>query len=160
MAKLNPVKSLLKTIMNLILGNISFPGKYKGKTVVMSTGEKYKIFRHIKIKSSKELNPDRSVFIVQFKLKNMSTSKNRLFSLLPIAMFVGLPGFKEKFWMCNNDTGINQGIYQWESYNAAKDYSNSFAVKFMTKRSVPGSVKYNIIPNSDILDNSFLDLLI
>lgn len=151
MNNLSPAGSLIKTLKNWVSGNISFPKKYNGRTLVMKDGEEYKVFRHITIKSRNDEVKEPSVFIVQFKLKKMSVAINRLFSLLPIPMFVGLPGFKAKFWMCNEKTGVNQGIYQWDSVKDAEAYSKSFAVRFMTKRSVEGSVKYKIIPNTDIM---------
>lgn len=152
MSKMSPIKSIINTIKNFILGKLKFGKKYNGKTVIMDSGKRYKIFRHLIINTKEKLSADKCVFIVEFKLKNMSVAANRIFSILPIAMFVGLPGFKEKFWMCNQETGLNQGVYQWATYKNAEDYSKSFAVNFMTKRSIPGSIKFKIIPNEDIMN--------
>ena len=48
--------------------------------------------------------------------------------------------------MLNEANGDFQGIYEWDSVEHAKNYANSFAMKFMTMRSVRGSVSYVILP--------------
>ena len=80
----------------------------------------------------------------------MSPEKNRKFSVLPIPLFIGLPGFMEKFWMDNENTGYSQGIYQWKSKEHAEVYAGSFAFGFMKKRSEPNSITYEIIENKNI----------
>lgn len=150
MEKYTPLSSLNTTIKAFLKGRIRFPKEFIGKTVDMNNGEKFTIFREVEIKKKEEVSTDKTLFIVQFQLRKMSVTINRLFSILPIPMFIGLPGFERKLWMCNEETGINQGVYQWETAKSAEHYSNSFAVRFMTKRSIPGSVKFRIIPNRDI----------
>ncbi len=83
---------------------------------------------------------------MRFKLARMSTQLNRLFSLLPIPFFIGLPGFRAKLWTVNEETGENQGVYQWDSLKQAEAYANSFAMRFMSRRSLPGSVSHQILP--------------
>lgn len=65
-------------------------------------------------------------------------------------MFIGLPGFNTKFWMVAPETGRFQGIYQWASRQDAEDYSGSFAMRFMARRSEPGSISQIIIPDMNI----------
>jgi hypothetical protein len=114
-------------------------------------GVEFEIFRHV-IVGSKQLSQDEkgAIFIVKFKLSEMSVEKNIKFSRFPIPMFIGLPGFRAKFWFLDRKTGYNQGIYQWKTEKDAKNYSKSFAVDFMTKRSEPNSISYEIIPNENI----------
>ena len=38
------------------------------------------------------------------------------------------------------------GIYEWDTVQEAENYASSFAMKFMTMRSVSGSVSCEIIP--------------
>lgn len=76
----------------------------------------------------------------------MSPECNIKFSLIPLLFILGLPGFREKYWMINKLNGDFQGIYEWESEEAARNYADSFAMNFMTKRSVSGSINYEIIP--------------
>ena len=79
----------------------------------------------------------------------MSPRQNKLFSLLPVPFFVGLPGFRSKLWMLNEASGDFQGIYEWDSVEHAKNYADSFAMKFMTMRSARGSVSYMILTKQD-----------
>jgi len=150
--KLSPVKSLFVTIRNYIRGEIHFPDNFNGHKVKTNENHIFEIFRHIIIGSKEDIPRDAAIFIVRFQLTNMSISKNKYFSKFPIPFFIGLPGFKAKFWMCNEEIGFNQGIYQWETVEDAENYSKSFAVKFMTNRSDPSTVSYEILPNINIYE--------
>ncbi len=151
--KLNPFKSLLTSIFNWITFQIHFPKTYNRKLVKMQDGAEFEIFRHVVV-GNKALsrNEKGAIFIVRFKLSEMSVEKNIKFSRFPIPMFIGLHGFRAKFWLLNRKTGYNQGVYQWKTEQDAINYSKSFAVDFMTKRSESNSVSYEIIPNENIYD--------
>lgn len=148
--KLNPIFSVLKTLLNSIQGQIHFPNSFNGMKVKMEDNQEFEIFRHVVIGDKGDTPENGAVFIVRFKLSNMSIEENKRFSRLPIPMFIGLPGFKAKFWMCDERSGYNQGIYQWQSYRDAVNYSNSFAMNFMSKRSEKGSVSYYVLDNCNI----------
>jgi len=152
MIKLNPFSSIFITILNFIKRKIHFPKTFNDQKLKMEDNHEFEIFRHVIIGEKNDLPNNGAIFIVRFKLDNMSIEKNKRFSRFPIPMFIGLPGFRAKFWMCNEQTGFNQGIYQWESEKDAENYSKSFAVKFMTSRSEPKSVSYEIIPNKNIYE--------
>lgn len=148
---MHPLKSLITTVKNAITGKISFPKDFNNSIITMKDQKSFTIFRHV-IVGNKEL-PDHEngfIFIVRFKLSNMSVEKNIRFSRFPIPMFIGLPGFRAKFWCLDKESGYNQGIYQWKTEEDAKNYSESFAFNFMVKRSIPGSVTFDIIPNNNI----------
>ena len=151
--KLNPVKSLFMTLINWIRLRIHFPKNYNGHIFKMKDGTEFEIFRHV-IVGSKSLPKSEKgdIFIVRFKLSEMTVERNVKFSRFPIPMFIGLPGFRAKFWFLNRQTSYNQGIYQWETEQDAINYSKSFAVDFMTKRSEPNSISYEIIQNSNIYE--------
>ena len=51
--------------------------------------------------------------------------------------------------MLNEASGDFQGVYEWDTVEDAKNYASSFAMKFMTIRSVPGSVSHEIVPKED-----------
>jgi hypothetical protein len=149
--KLNPIKSFLTTILNFCLFKIHFPKNYNGKTITTSDNKNFTIFRHVIVGNKKDLKKEKgTVFIVKFKLAKMSVEKNKRFSLFPIPMFIGLPGFRAKFWLADNETGYNKGIYQWKTKQDAINYSQSFAVDFMTKRSEENTVSVEIIPDTNI----------
>ena len=116
----------------------------------MDDSQEFEVFRHVIIGKKEDLLQDGAICIVRFKLNKMSIQANKRFSRIPIPMFIGLPGFNAKLWMCNEETGYNQGIYQWETKQDAENYSKSFAVRFMTSRSEENSISYQIIENRNI----------
>jgi len=70
---------------------------------------------------------------------------NIRFSRLPMIPMLGFPGFRGKYWTVEDSTGTCQGLYEWRTLEDAKAYSGSFAVTFMTGRSEPGSVSFEVI---------------
>ena len=84
-------------------------------------------------------------FIVRFKLKKMNVTANKLFSNIPMLVLFRFKGFKSKYWLCNKKTNECMGVYHWATCEDAKHYSESIAMKFMKKRSVSGSVTFDII---------------
>ena len=88
------------------------------------------------------------IFKVRFRVANMTSEQNKLFSILPIPFFVGLPGFRSKLWMLDRNTGDSQGVYKWDTLQEAQNYANSFAMKFMTRRAVVGSISHEVRPTS------------
>lgn len=148
--KLNPISSIFKTVFNSIKGKVCFPTTFNGVKIKMKDNQEFEIFRHVIIGKKDDIPTEGAVFIVRFKLNNMSIEKNKRFSRIPIPMFIGLPGFKAKFWMCDESSGYNQGIYQWKSYQDAVNYSKSFAMKFMSTRSEDNSISFEILKNCNI----------
>ncbi len=91
-----------------------------------------------------------SIFKVRFRFKNFSIGANKRLSIIPAPFLMGMEGFLEKDWTINEATNEFQGIYQWSSTEAAENYPNSFIFKLMTKRAAPGTVTYEIMPNTDL----------
>lgn len=151
--KLHPLKSLLISIFNWITLKNHFPVIFNGKLLRMKDGSNFEIFRHVIVGNKMSLRNEKgTIFIVRFKLSEMSVEKNIKFSRFPIPMFIGLPGFRAKFWLLNKETGYNQGIYQWKTERDATNYAKSFAIDFMKKRSLPNSISYEIISNENIYE--------
>lgn len=149
----NPIFSFIVTIKNLIIGYIDFPKTRIGEKLIINSGEEVTIFRQVIVGDKEQyLNKMGVIFHVKFHLKNMSPNINKTFSLIPIPFFVGLPGFRAKIWAFNDKNGEFHGFYEWESLAYAKKYSESFAIKFMTKRSLPNSVKHEIIELKKVND--------
>ncbi len=145
------LSSFVKTFYFFLLWRIHFPKEYVGKKVVMYDGQKFTIFRHVTLNSgSSYLKKSMAVFRVRFKFAKLSHKANKLASLIPIPLIIGFPGFKDKVWMINEDTGFWQGVYQWESEDAVERYIKSFVLGVMNKRSVPNSISYEIIPNTNL----------
>jgi hypothetical protein len=110
----------------------------------MEDGMRFRIFRHVKIQSKNAIEP-KAVFIVRFRPRGMTIQQNIRFSLLPMMIFMGFRGFREKYWCVNDETGLCQGVYTWQTMDDARNYSQSIAMQFMTNRSYPNSVQCQVL---------------
>ena len=143
----NPLYSLLNTINLFLRRKIHFPKEKIGKIIVTEDNEEFVIFREVKVNA--EIDKP-AVFKVKFLLSGMKPKNNIRFSWLPLPFFIGLPGFQAKVWTLNYKSNYFQGIYEWKNEEYAEKYSKSFAYRFMSSRSVPGTVSFEIIPNSTL----------
>ena len=109
--------SILKTIYNVITLRLSFSKRYYNETLRMKDGLEFKIFRHMKLMKKKKVGQP-AIFIVRFKFKKFSHETNIKASRIPIPLIAGFPGFMDKLWMIDWDTGYWQGIYQFENVEA------------------------------------------
>ena len=147
---LSPIASFFRALHLLISGRMRFPRDRVGETLVLENGECWTIFRQVVV-TPEPGRPAKAgaVFRPRFRVAGMSLRQNIRFSLLPIPFFTGLPGFRSKLWLYQAETGDFQGYYEWDSVEDAENYANSFAMQFMTRRSVPGSVSCRVIPVTD-----------
>jgi len=145
---MNPFRSFLNTLSYLLHRRLHFPKERQGEGLTMADGQTFTIFRQVRVDPApgQPQNPQ-ATLTVRFQVANMTARQNELFSLLPMPFFIGLPGFRSKLWTVNIQTGVSQGVYRWDTAEDAENYANSFAMRFMTRRSVPGSVSWQIIPN-------------
>jgi hypothetical protein len=107
----------------------------------MEDGKQFTVFRHAKVNAPGE---PAGVFIVRFTPARLSVRQNIRFSLLPMIPLLGMRGFCEKYWCVNEQTGECQGVYAWHTLADAEAYARSIALRFMTSRSLPGSVSHRI----------------
>ena len=42
------------------------------------------------------------------------------------------------------ETGDSSGLYEWDTVKDAENYKNSLPAQFMTRRSDPGSVSFDV----------------
>lgn len=138
----NPVLSVCVWLTYVCRGKIQFPEQRIGEYISGEGGKVFKVFRQVVVE--KKVMP-KAIFMVQFKLAGMAPETNIKVSALAIPFFVGLPGFLSKCWMFDEKSGYFQGIYEWETEEHAKRYASSFAMKFMCKRALHGSISYKII---------------
>jgi hypothetical protein len=82
----------------------------------------------------------------------MTLKTNKRLSIIPAPFLINMKGFREKIWTFNEETGLFQGIYQWESKELAEKYPDSFVFNLMTKRAAPETVSYKIIENTLLAD--------
>ena len=95
----------------------------------MSDGKEFKIFRRVIIKKFFGKNKkSRGLFIVRFT-PTMDIKRNIKLSKILMLIFMGFKGFRSKYWCINEDTGMCQGVYEWDKLEDAEHYSQSIAVK-------------------------------
>ena len=138
------------TIGNLLRGYVHFPKEYVGDVLTMEDGQMFTVYRRLKVDGKGGNHDDLAIFKVKFKFKNLSTGANKRLSIIPAPFLMGMKGFREKNWTINENTNDFQGIYQWSSREMAERYPDTFIFKLMTKRAAPGTVSYEIIPNTDL----------
>ena len=143
----NPLYSLARAAGYLLAGRMAFPRNRVGEVFQAEDGREFTVFRQAIIRPGPG-QPERpgALFQVRFRVANMTPAQNKRFSLLPIPFFIGLPGFRSKLWMVDEASGDCQGVYQWDTVRDAENYAHSFAMKFMTMRSVLGSVSWKVTP--------------
>lgn len=144
-----PLYSLFQTIRYVLARRIHFCPDQIGAVFVNEQGRRFRVFRSVVVDPApgQPAKPG-AVFIPQFRVAGMSVRLNRLFSVLPIPFYVGLPGFRSKRWMVDEVHGDFAGYYEWDTPALAEAYAHSYAAKFMTGRSVPGSVSFRVYPSA------------
>ncbi len=148
MNKLGPFYSLWRAIGYFATGRLRFCGERVGDQFLGEKGQRFRVFRYVICKpSSRQPQKPGAVFIPHFHVANMSVKANILFSLISMWFVMGLPGFRSKCWMVDEATGDFSGYYEWDTLEDARNYQHSFAGRFMTDRSIPGSVRFNIYPS-------------
>ena len=146
-ARLSPLASLGAFLAAVAGGRVTFPRDRLNQTLTIE-GEDWLIFREM-IVQPRPGQPalPAAVFRPRFRLAGMGFRANRLVSLLAIPFFSGLPGFRSKLWLYRPADGAYSGWYEWDSAEDARAYGTSFAARFMTRRAVPGSVSFSVLPN-------------
>ena len=137
-------------VFNLFGGRVHFPEDLLGANLTMEDGNQFVVFRRLQVEGNHHSTEGCAVFKVRFKFKNLKLAINKHLSKIPAPFLIGMEGFREKYWTFDDQTGYFQGIYQWESKEIAEKYPDSFIFKLMTKRSAPGTVSYEIIPNTGL----------
>jgi len=153
---MNPFLSFLITHWYLFTGRMHFPRERIGETFKLGDEQVFTIFRQVVVDPIKGQQEQPGAFFrVRFRVANTTAEQNMRFSILTIPFFVGLPGFHSKVWMLNRATGEFQGVYQWDTVDDAQNYACSFAMQFMTRRAVPGSVSHEVQSVSSVnMDNT------
>lgn len=143
----NPIVGMIKTIVMFMFKKFKFDNSIINKKIKTEDGLIFTIFRRVVVQTKNHQKPG-AYFLVRFMPLSMSPEKNIEFSKKPMMIFMGFKGFRTKYWAVNYDTGLCQGLYEWQTVEDAINYSKSIAMKFMTNRSVPDSIMYRIIDKS------------
>jgi hypothetical protein len=137
----------------LLIGRIRFPRLHVGKEVTTGNGRVFTVFRHAtRISNHSNRNQRPAVLVVTLRFARFSQAVNRILSLLPIPLIAGFPGFHDKIWMVDKETGDWRGVYEWESEAAVEAYKRSFVLKTMTRRAAKGSVSFQTVPDTHLAD--------
>lgn len=135
------VVAIARSLARLLTGRVRFPRDEVGRMLTMEDGKQFTVFRHAKVNAPGEPT---GVFIVRFTPARLSVRQNIRFSLLPMIPLLGMRGFREKYWCVNEQTGECQGVYAWHTLADAEAYARSIALRFMTSRSLAGSISHRI----------------
>jgi hypothetical protein len=143
-APLNPITSTIKTIGFAVTGRLHLPAEHIGNIVTSAEGEGFTIFREVVVDpTSDQPGHPGAILTIHFKVTNMSPQLNQLYSLVPLPLYIGYPGFRSKLFTINGEDC--QSIYAWDSVQEAQNYVNSVALKTILMRAVPGSVHWEIV---------------
>ena len=74
-------------------------------------------------------------------------------------MIAGFPGFSDKLWMIDRETGYWQGIYQFDDTETIELYKRSFVLGIMNKRAIEDTVVYQVF-SDEHLDDIVSDKLV
>ncbi len=142
---LRPLTSALAATQALLARRIHLRRSEIDETVELD-GLRWRIFRSLAVDPATGDAPAPAEwFVPRFHVAGMSPRVNMLFSWLPIPLYIGLPGFRSKRWLVEPQSGDFMGIYEWSTRRDAENYGRSYAARFMTKRSAPGSVSFEVI---------------
>lgn len=133
---ISPIQVIPRSIGLMLTGRTTYPQQRAGQVITLDDGRQYRVFREVIMRT----NPPRdtgAVFRVWFRTK-MSIHQTMAFSLLTRIGFVGMPGFRGKMWLVNEETGEFGGIYQFDTLEDARHYQRSFAMRFSKWRSKRG----------------------
>ena len=141
MSSNRPLDVVPRSIVHL-LGDTRYPRERVGTTLTLEDGHAYRIFREVIMKN----NPPQAtggVFRVWFYAVT-TPRQTILMSHATQLFFVGMPGFRSKTWLLNDQTQEFGGIYQFDTVEDARGYAESFAMGLSKRRSRPGmfSIEY------------------
>ncbi len=124
-------------------GRIHFPKDRIGE--IVQEEEPFKVFRQMTVDPIGDQRPaPGAIFRVCFQYATFSADMNKRLSLIPIPFIAAQPGFRSKTWLLGQETGITQGLYEWDTVEDAENYWMSFPMQLLKKRSVPASIFYNV----------------
>ena len=138
-------------ILELLSGNLRMSREFVGRETRIEDGQVFTIFRQIK-KRKTRISDGHIIFVVRFKFARLSHQANKLASILPMLLIAGFPGFIQKLYAVNKETGYWQGMYEWKSVKHLEAYKNSFVYRMMNRRALKGTVRSYTISNRFLFD--------
>jgi hypothetical protein len=109
--------------------------------------EDFVVFRKMILDPPNDQSDSRgALFTVRFHFAHLSPGINKRLSLIPAPFIAAQPGFRSKTWMLGQNTGMFQGVYEWQTVADAEAYWTSFPMRLMKRRAVPESLWHEITP--------------
>lgn len=141
------VSSVLFFLKLVFSGSLHLRKNNLGKKYSAPDGKTYQVF--LNTVSDKEYSEQEVTLIVGFRLFLIGNSRffHWLFQhlcMLDTPVWVGLRGFKEKFWMVDQDSKNYLGIYHFRGKEDAKVYAN-YICAVLRPVSTKNSVWYKIV---------------
>jgi len=152
--KIPPV-CLCIAIAKLLTGRLKLNKEHVGTELVDKQGRIFRIFRNI-LSQPPYSSPEPIVFIVSFKFARLSHKANKVASFIPMLLIAGFPGFIQKMYAVNDQSGYWMGMYEWKSIQHLEAYKRSFVFRMMNKRAISSSIMMADYENTrleDIINN-------
>ena len=146
-----PPVCLLNAILKLLTGRLRMSREFAGRETITDEDQVFTIFRQIKNRKA-AFEDDPIIFVVRFKFARLSHQANKLASIIPMLLIAGFPGFIQKAYAVNKETGYWQGMYEWRSMDHLEAYKKSFVYRMMNKRAQKGTVQSITISNRHLSD--------
>ena len=77
------------SIGNLLKGQVHFPEEYIGEVLTMEDGQRFTVFRRLRVDGNEYCRGTPAIFKVRFRFKNLSTGANKRLSIIPAPFLVG-----------------------------------------------------------------------
>jgi hypothetical protein len=120
-------------------------------TVIVHEKEDFTAFRKVTLDPVENyIDKPKAILKIYFQFAKFSPKTNRILSIIPIPLIIAQQGFRSKTWLLGNDSGIFQGLYEWDSITNAEKYMDSFVVKLMKRRSILSTLKYEITESENL----------
>jgi len=145
---------------SVLRGRLPFSRERVGNALPTDDGRTFVVFRETRAnppKRSSGVHPT-SWFLVTYRLKYGSSGEGERQSLssadrlVPVVMtpyFVGLPGFRYKLWMHNEETGDFRSLYAFERGEDAR-HNVAALRRLMNRIAVPGSVSFERLSGEEV----------
>jgi hypothetical protein len=117
-----------------------------GKEETSEDGKVFKVFLHVVNRNKFNTGSRRAKLKISFRVKRMSLFQRVILPIASTPFFAGCPGFVSKKFLVCEKHNLFQGSYEWENEEYVRNYVSSYAMRFMRRISIPGSIRYDIIP--------------
>ena len=125
-----------RSVFRMLTGATHYPQERVNTIIKLDDGHQYRVFREV-VMGTNPPQENGGVFRVWF-YTTMSPRQTQWLSKLTRLFLVGMPGFRGKLWLVNDETCELGGIYQFDTVDDARNYAYSFAMGLSKHRSRKG----------------------